>query len=251
MSSAVIQPPAPEAAPLSEGARLVNTFIAPSKTFTDLRRSAAWWAPFLLIVVVSYVFMYVVDKKVGFARVAENQIQASPKNSQRFEQMAPDERARAMEMQIKVTRRASYGFPVLIMIWWLIIAAVLLATFKFGFTADLTFKASLAVVIYSSLPGILKSLLAILSILAGVNTDAFNIQNPVATNPGYFLTQADSPALFTLASALDIFMIWTLVLAAIGISCVSKVKKGTAMGVIFGWYAFITLVGVGIAAAFS
>ena len=26
--------------PLSEGARIVNTFVAPSKTFTDLRRSA-------------------------------------------------------------------------------------------------------------------------------------------------------------------------------------------------------------------
>ena len=41
MSSATV-PPVPEAAPLSEPARIVNTFIAPSKTFTDLRRSAAW-----------------------------------------------------------------------------------------------------------------------------------------------------------------------------------------------------------------
>jgi len=34
---------APETVPLSEGARIVNTFIAPSKTFTDLRRNASWW----------------------------------------------------------------------------------------------------------------------------------------------------------------------------------------------------------------
>jgi hypothetical protein len=34
--------PAPESAPLSEGARLVNTFIAPSRTFADLRRNASW-----------------------------------------------------------------------------------------------------------------------------------------------------------------------------------------------------------------
>ena len=31
----------PEAAPLSQGARIINTFIAPSKAFTDLRRSAS------------------------------------------------------------------------------------------------------------------------------------------------------------------------------------------------------------------
>lgn len=50
-------PPAPapvaEAAPLSEPARVLNTFFAPSKTFTDLRRSASWWLPFLITAVVS------------------------------------------------------------------------------------------------------------------------------------------------------------------------------------------------------
>ncbi|MGB9074551.1 MAG: hypothetical protein WCC22_18090, partial [Terriglobales bacterium] len=36
---------------------------APSKTFTDLRRSAAWWAPFLITVIFSVAFVYVVDQK--------------------------------------------------------------------------------------------------------------------------------------------------------------------------------------------
>jgi len=52
-----------ESAPLSEGARIVNTFIAPSKTFTDLRRSAAWWAPFLLMVIVSTFLVYSVGRR--------------------------------------------------------------------------------------------------------------------------------------------------------------------------------------------
>ena len=50
--------PTPETAPLSEGARIVNTFIAPSKTFTDLRRSASWWAPWILIAVFAIVNIY-------------------------------------------------------------------------------------------------------------------------------------------------------------------------------------------------
>ena len=44
MAAAPVLPtptPAPETAPLSEASRIINTFIAPSKTFTDLRRSAA------------------------------------------------------------------------------------------------------------------------------------------------------------------------------------------------------------------
>jgi len=57
----------PDGAPLSQGARIVNTFFAPSKTFTDLRRNASWWAPFLLSVIVSILFVAVVDQK-AFAR---------------------------------------------------------------------------------------------------------------------------------------------------------------------------------------
>ncbi len=49
--------PAPEPAGLSEGARLIDTFIAPTKTFTDLRRNASWWAPFALMAIVSVLFV--------------------------------------------------------------------------------------------------------------------------------------------------------------------------------------------------
>ena len=67
--------PASEAAPaLSEGARIINTFIASSKTFTDLRRSAAWWASFLLLAMVWAVFTFTVEKKVGYRKIAEDQI---------------------------------------------------------------------------------------------------------------------------------------------------------------------------------
>ena len=53
-AAAIVPPPDPQhPAPLSEGQRLIDTFIAPSKTFTDLRRNASWWAPFIAIVIVS------------------------------------------------------------------------------------------------------------------------------------------------------------------------------------------------------
>src|SRR5208282_6874920 len=83
-------PAAPEPASLSEGARLIDTFIAPSKTFTDLRRNASWWAPFLLMCLVSLLFSYVVDQKVGFGKVVENLIQLQPKQADRLDRMPPD-----------------------------------------------------------------------------------------------------------------------------------------------------------------
>ncbi|MGC2741826.1 MAG: hypothetical protein WA672_01470, partial [Candidatus Angelobacter sp.] len=57
--------PEPGGPGLSEPQRLVNTFIAPSKTFTDIRRNASWWVPFLLISIFSISFFVMIDKKVG------------------------------------------------------------------------------------------------------------------------------------------------------------------------------------------
>ncbi len=47
---------------------------------------------------------------------------------------------------------------------------------------------------------IIRTLLAIVSLLAGSDPDAFRIDNPIATNPGFFLSSTDHPALYKLAS---------------------------------------------------
>jgi hypothetical protein len=259
MAAAPVPPatvPTPESTPasqasLSEGARIVDTFIAPTKTFTDLRRNAAWWAPFLLMVAVSTVFVYTAGQKIGFRKIMENQMQAQPKQQARLEQLPADQREEQLQKGAKFTQIISYAFPIITLIIWLIIASALFATFKFAAGADVSFKVSLAIVIYAALPLILKSLLAMLSVVAGMSPDSFSFQNPIASNPGYFMTPADNVFLYSLASAVDIFMIWTLVLTAIGFTCVSKVKRGTAYGIVFGWWLVFTLLGAAMGAAFS
>jgi len=243
--------PSPEPAPLSEGQRLIDVFFAPSKVFTDLRRNASWWAPFLITAIVSLLFVYVVDQKVGFRKVAENQIQSQPKQADRFEHMSADQRENAMQKQVTGTRIFSYLFWLFVLGWYALVAAVLLGTVKFAAGADVKYKTLLALVFYSGLAGLGKSVLAIISLLAGVSSEGFTFQNPVATNPGYFVDHAAHPALASLLSSFDIFTFWTLALAAIGITCISKVKRGTAFAIVFGWYAVVVLIGVGFAAAFS
>ncbi|HEY6372994.1 MAG TPA: YIP1 family protein [Candidatus Sulfotelmatobacter sp.] len=244
-------PSTPEPAPLSEAARIVNTFIAPSKTFTDLRRNASWWVPFLLMAIISILFVYSVEQKIGFRKVTENQLQMSPKQSAQLDNLPADQRETQMRQRTIGTKWVSYFFPVVTLIIWLIIASLMFATFKFAAGADVSFKVSLAIVIFAALPGALKTLLAMASVLAGMSPDSFSFQNPVATNPGYFMNPADSPFLFSVASSLDIFLIWTLVLTAIGFSCVSKVKRSTAFIIVFGWWAVLTLAGAALGAAFA
>lgn len=252
MTTPAISTSEPGSAPLSEGARVADTFVAPTKTFTDIRRSASWWLPFLIIVLFAFGFIYTVQQKVGFRQVAENQLQMSPRQQAQVDQMPPAQRENNMNTRATWTKYISYGTPALILIWNLIVALILFGTFKLAAGADdLTFKATFAVIMYASLPVILKNVLAIVSLIAGASTDSFIIQNPVATNPGYFINPLSSHFLYSIGSALDIFTIWTLVLTAIGLSCVSKLKRSSAMWGVFGWYVLVTLVGAGLGAAFS
>jgi len=244
--------PAPAAAePLSESARILNTFVAPSKTFTDLKRSASWWVPFVLITIVSYALIAVVAQKVGFEQVTRNAVRLTPRRAAQLEKLPPEQQQRQMALATSITKGISYAIPVVTLLYFLVIAVALMASFNFGAGAELKFGTSLAVVIYASLPGVLRGLLAIVSLIAGINPESFNFQNPVATNLGFLIDPTTSPALYTLGSSLDIFTLWTLALMALGFACVSKLKRGTTFAVVFGWWLLIVLIRTGWAAAFS
>ena len=256
MAALPVAPPpsTPESAPLSQGARIINTFIAPSKTFTDLKRSASWWAPFLLVAIVITGFNFVVDKKIGFRTVTESQIKMSPKQERQLDQLPAADREKQVAMRTIGTRYFSLygGVPIIVLIINLIVAGLNLATFKFALNAKLTYKAALAVSIYAGLPEIIRFLLAIVTIYSGITPDNFNIQNPLMSNPGYLLNPVDAGVfLYSVASSLDIFRIWSVVLSGIGLACVTGVKRSTSLAVTFGWFVFFVLFFSGIGAAFS
>jgi hypothetical protein len=245
-----VAPAAPiEEKPLSEVERVVDTFIAPSKTFTDIRRSASWWLPFLLSAIVSCVMVYVVDKKVGIDKVVENQLALSPKQSAKLEQLPPDQRAAQMEGAVKLNRIIAYVFPIITLIFAVIVAAVLLGTFNFGLGAELKFKHCMAVTMYSWLPGIIKALIAILAVSIG-GGEGFTFQNPVASNLSG-LVDPSSHFLYSVAMSIDVFTIWMLVLGGIGYSCLTRIKRGICIAVVFGWWVVVVLVGSGIGAMFA
>jgi hypothetical protein len=149
---------APESPPLSEGARIVDTFIAPNKTFTDLHRNASWWVPWLLISIFPLAFVLVMSKQIGFEQISKNAV-AQSSRAEQFEKLPPDQQAKQIQVSATVARFISYSLPVLNLIIFVIIAAVLMVTFNFGAGASVPFKTSLAIVIYGSLPGIIGAVL--------------------------------------------------------------------------------------------
>jgi hypothetical protein len=229
---------APDTPPLSQGARVIDTFVAPKKTFFDIRRSAQWWLPFLLITLVGWGLVYVAEQKIGVQKMVENDLHSRPKQEAQFEKLTPEQQ----QGQIKVTGIIYYvAIPVFSLVIWLILAGLQFGTFKFAANADISFSKSLGVVVYAALPLMLRNLLGIISVLAGVSADGFTLNNPIASNPGYFMNPADNPFLYFIASQLDIFLLWTLALTAIGFATAGKVKMGTALAIVIGWWAVFTL----------
>ncbi|HUZ97600.1 MAG TPA: YIP1 family protein, partial [Edaphobacter sp.] len=140
---------------LSQVERVVDTFVAPSKTFTDILRSRSWWLPFLLIVVISWGVTLAVTSQVGWERVVENQIQASPKQQDALASLTPEQRTTRVHAMSVGYKYTSYGFPVLILIFSAVAALGLWATFNFGLGAQTTFGEMFCLWMYCSLPKLL------------------------------------------------------------------------------------------------
>jgi hypothetical protein len=241
----------PEAPRLSEGARILNTFIAPSKTFTDLRRNASWWGPWLLISICSVLFIYAMGRQIGFDQISRNQVAHSSRADQ-FEKLPADQQAKQIHLSSNIIRYAAYGTPVLILFYFVITTVVLWATFKIAAGAETSFGQAYAIVMYASLPGIVGAILGIVSLFSGVDPEGFDINNPVGTNLAYYLDPATTGKfLHGMASAVDLINIWTLVLMGIGFASTSKVKRSTAIGIVAVWYLVYKLTTAGLAAAFS
>lgn len=248
MSTATTPAMPAEKPQLSQPARIINTIIDPVKTFTDLNRGTAWWMAFLLTALMGYGMVAAVATQIGWEQVSENQMKLNPSQYERMEKMPPEQRAQAERMGIAVTKGISFGFPVMSLIGIFLVGAVLMATFNFGFGAEVSFAKAIAVVAYAGLVGSVKALLVALTLFAGASPEFFTFQNPLASNLGYFVDMNEHRVLYALGSSLDVFTIWYVILLGIGFSCVSKVKRGTAVGVALGWWAVIVLVGAGFAA---
>jgi hypothetical protein len=254
MSSPATPPPESTGVPpLSEAQRIINVFVAPRQTFTDIRRSARWWVAWLFTAIFSLAFSFTIAQQIGWQQIQETQIRIGPESRrEQIEKLPPEQRAQQMRFGLMITKAIGYGYPVFNLIALLVMALVLWGTFSFGAGADVRFGQTMAIVVYASLPSIVRAVLGIVVVMAGVDPENYIIQNPVGTNLGYYLDITTTPRfLYSLATSVDLISLWVLWLTAVGFMCVAKVKKGTAYGLVFGWWAVVSLAFAGLAAIFA
>jgi hypothetical protein len=246
MSTASLSPAVPEMNQqpgLSEPQRIINVFTSPSKTFVDIRRNSRWWVPFLIGCLLSYVLTFAIGSKVGWNQAAENTMKLRPKQYERIESLPPDQQAVAMGRVATGMKFFSYGAPAAILLFNAIFAGILLATFNFGVGTEIKYSQAFAILCYSGLViAVKRGIIGAITLFAGLNAEAFNLENFVGSNPAYYMSPTDTaPWLYNLLGYFDLFTIWAYVLIGIGFAVVGRKKISTGIAVMAAWYVFVVL----------
>jgi hypothetical protein len=253
---APVQPTAlePSGPGLSEPQRLVNVFIAPRKTFEDLKRNPSWWVPWLISAVFGLVSAFVIVQKVDLVHLTEQRMEQSKFAQQRMESLSPAQREQAMRSQATVLKVTFFVRPIFGLIAGLIGASILMAVYNFILGAEVPFQRAMAILFYASLPSLIKTALLCLNLLlssdvSGIDPDI----NPVATNPGFFMDPHANKFIYYLASGVDVIAIWVTILLAIGFATASTNRKptlATSMTTMFLIYAVLVVGGAALASVF-
>lgn len=255
MSTPTAVPPIPEETKRpSEPARMLNVFVAPRNAFEDMKAGARWptiIVSWLLISATMLIFAYAVQEKIGYDNVVENRMRRVPKIQQMLDRLPDEQRSTAYENQVHSAQRSAYLQPLMLILIVLVVGAVQMGSFNFGLGASFKYRTCIAIVMLGSLPMIVRNLLATVSIYAGVDPGGFNFDAPLATNLGAFFDFSQHPYISTFGSFIDLFMLWSLALTALGFAVAGNLKFTRSLIPVVGWYLLFALAMFGLIATFA
>jgi len=235
---------------MSELSRLSGVFFEPKKTFEDIARRPTWLLPLILVIIFSLVGSFAISQRVGWERVVRQQVESSS----RAQQLSPEAKEQQIAMGAKFASIMAYGGSIVFVpIMYVIIAGVLLGVASGMMSAGLKFKQVLSVVSWGWLPNLIKGVLMIV-VMYMKNPDDFNMKNPLAFNLGAFLDPTTaSKFLYSVASSIDLFTIWAILLIAVGLKAGAGKKLsfgGAVFAVVLPW-VIVVFAGGAMAGVFS
>src|ERR1019366_2198455 len=183
-------PPPPAAGPEpSAFQRIIGVLFSPDATLASIARKPDWVLPLVILLVMSLAAGVVIAQHVDFGAAAREAMEQN-KNA------SPEQIDRGVKMAAGIGKVATYLSPVLSAIGLLGIAGVLLLAFRlFGGEGD--FKQAFSVTCYSSMPGVIKSIIMMIIILAkGGIIPAQELATLVRSNLGFLADYKANPMAF-------------------------------------------------------
>lgn len=216
---------------------LVHTFIAPSKAFEDVLSGRGWWLPFVTLSLAVYVYLFCIQHFVGWDVVATNITMHH--SGAALQNASPARLQRIHVITMAIAKATMYAYPLIILAFNAIAALVLSATINVAAGGRATFENTLAAWTYAMLPRALTPLLGSLSLALGMHRASFYLDNATGTNIAYYLPAGSAKWMVTLGSAVDLFDLWSLALAAVGLAIVARVRWRSGFICVFGWFSLI------------
>jgi|WetSurMetagenome_2_1015567.scaffolds.fasta_scaffold137303_2 hypothetical protein len=227
---------------------LFGVIFSPQPTFEAINRKPNWLLPMALITILSLLFMVVILHFMGMERMMRSGLGTNPTEQQ----------IQQVDLQIKAFQerpglQAFFYLPVAIgsLLLPLVVGGVLMLVFTLA-GGSTTFKKALSVVSHSFFASTLVTTVFSAGLLMiTTDYDKFDIQNPVASNLGFFLNPAEmSKFLYHIATSIDLLSFWLIFLMATGFTVVSEnLKKKTAYTCLIVIWAVWVLGKAGIMAA--
>ena len=240
-----------EEPPMSPVEKLTGIFFEPTRVFKNLRFHPRWLAPFLVISILSAVYLAVFTQRLGPERIVNytmEKLEQSPIKPppDAMEQAKQD----ALEQATQPIQRAQTAAKIFIglFVQYSFVAALcLLGVLIFG--GRINFWQAFAAVLFAAMPVIVIQKLLSLVILFIKDPDdvhpILNQESLVQDNLGFFFSPADHPVLFVLGSSIGLLVFYWLWLRAKGLANAGyKVSSTAAWGTTILIWILTVILGV-------
>jgi len=235
--------PQPVGETLSAPATLTGVFFEPGRVFDALRAQPRFLAATIILLLLTIAVTFVVYQRIDMGEYIRSKMEKSSSSAQQ----TPEQK----EMGVKFGKIiGAVLIPASVPITVFAGAALyLLGVMAFG--GSISYKQSLAVWAYSSLPpAVFASIVAILVLFLKA-ADTIDPEHMLVTNPGAFMSAESSPVVVALLSQFDILRFYGLFLAALGLRKVARMSSGSAWGVVISLWLIGAILKVSSAAIFG
>ena len=225
---------------MGELARLAGVLIDPKVAFADILIRPRWWVPLALAVVLTIAYTAAFSERVGWERYMRHVIDTNP----RTQSLSVEQRERIVEQQARFAGMFAYaGAALALPAVALVMAGVLLFVFKLVMDAQISYRQVFAVTCYSYMTSVVVVALSML-VMFLKDPDDFDLQDPLGAHLGVLLDPQTTPAwLVSLATSLDLYTLWMILLLATGLSVAAKeLSWGKSLvGVLAPWGVWVVV----------
>lgn len=220
-------PSSPREVQLEWGKSLLGVIFSPQATFEGLSRKPSWLLPLLLYMGLMFLYLYSLVHLMGFEKFMRSTLGPNP----------TDQKVQQIEQFIKMVDEKPgwaallYINPAVIgLLFPVVLAGILLlvVTLTGGTSSYKKVLSVIAHILFATT--LVTTIFAVGPLLISGDFDRFDIQNPIASNVGFFLNPAEmNKFIYSLASSIDLLSFWMIFLLATGLTAVSEnLKKRTA-----------------------